>query len=222
MGKDRTIRVLGITATFRFFAPDTTFMHTLTTLSEPLIYLVTFGIIFAETGIAACFFLPGDTLLFSLGLFAHQGLITLPGIIAVIIVAGFSGNLVGYAIGKFVRLKRESSRLLQKVPESHIQKTELFYQKYGAWAVVLSRFVPVVRTLTPFLAGVSKMNYRQFVALSLLGSIAWASIVTMVGYGFGAYLNVAYMGYISIGLMVLASVVTPIAVFLSRRYLRKG
>lgn len=203
-------------------ARDTVFMHILTTFSQPLIYLITFGIIFAETGIAACFFLPGDTLLFSLGLFAHQGIIALPTIILVVIAAGFSGNLVGYAIGKFVRSKRESSKLLQKVPESHIQKTELFYEKYGVWAVALSRFVPVVRTLTPFLAGVSKMNYRRFVALSLLGSIAWSTIVTLVGYGFGAYLNVAYIGYISLGLMVLASVITPIVVFVSRRYLKKS
>lgn len=206
----------------RFVLGTPLFMHTLTTFSEPLIYLITFAIIFAETGIAACFFLPGDTLLFSLGLFAHQGLISLPTIIGVIIIAGFTGNLVGYAMGKFVRQKRESSRLLQKVPESHIQKTEYFYEKYGTWAVALSRFVPIVRTLTPFLAGVSKMNYRRFVALSLLGSIAWSTIVTLVGYGLGAYLNVAYIGYISLGLMVLASVVTPIVLILSRRLFKKG
>jgi membrane-associated protein len=197
-------------------------MHTLTTLSESLIYIVTFGIVFAETGIIACFFLPGDTLLFSLGLFAHQGIIGLPHIILVLIGASFLGNLFGYATGKYVRIKRESSTLLQKVPESHIQKTELFYKKYGSWAVVLSRFVPIVRTVAPFLAGVSKMPYRRFVILSLLGSLAWSSIVPLVGYLFGSYIDIAYIGYISVGLMLLASIVTPIVLVLSRKYLRKG
>jgi membrane-associated protein len=197
-------------------------MHTLTTLSESLIYIVTFGIVFAETGIIACFFLPGDTLLFSLGLFAHQGIIGLPHIILVLIGASFLGNLFGYAIGKYVRIKRESFTLLQKVPESHIQKTEQFYQKYGSWAVVLSRFVPIIRTIAPFLAGVSKMPYRRFVALSLVGSLAWSSVVPIVGYAFGSYINIAHIGYISVGLMVLASVVTPLVLVLSRKYLRKG
>jgi membrane-associated protein len=102
-------------------------MHQLlTSFSEQLIYLITFGIVFSETGIVACFFLPGDTLLFSLGLFAQQGIINIYNIIIVLTIAGFLGNLFGYAIGKFVRLKRQTSTVLQKIPESHIKKTEIW------------------------------------------------------------------------------------------------
>ncbi len=198
-----------------------TFMHhILTTVSEPLIYLLAFATVFLETGVAPFFFLPGDTLLFSLGLFAHQGLIRLEIIIPVLIIAGFVGNLIGYYLGSFVREKHHSSRLLRNIPDKYIKKTELFYQKYGSWTILISRFVPVVRTIAPFLAGVSRMNYKRFVALSAIGGVIWASVVTTVGFLFGTYIDVGQIVYLAVGLMLLASILTPLLVFISRKYLK--
>lgn len=196
-------------------------MHQLfTSLSEPLIYLAAFATVFLETGVAPFFFLPGDTLLFSLGLFAHQGLIRLEIIIPVLVVAGFVGNLVGYYLGSFVREKHHSSRLLRNIPDKYIKKTELFYQKYGSWTILISRFIPVVRTVAPFLAGVSRMNYKRFVALSAIGGAIWAATVTTVGFLFGSYIKVGQIIYLALGLMLLASILTPILVFVSRRYMK--
>lgn len=204
-------------------ARDTQFMHhILTSLSEPLIYLISFLTVFLETGIVGFFFLPGDTLLFSLGLFARQGITHLGVTIPVIVLAGFIGNIVGYYLGSFVRGKRSSSSLLRKIPEKHIKRTELFYEKYGSWTVVLSRFVPIVRTVAPFLAGVSNMSRRKFIALSLFGAILWGSIITLIGYLFGKYINLQHIVYISFSLMIIASIATPIALFISHRYLKKG
>lgn len=196
-------------------------MQTLTTLSEPLIYLVAFAIIFAETGIATFFFLPGDTLLFSLGILAHQGTVSLQTAIVVIIVSAILGNIIGYYIGSFFRDKHQSSRLLRKIPQKYILKTEIFYQKYGSFTVLFSRFVPIVRTVAPFLAGVSKMNYKKYLFFSIVGGILWVSVVTTVGYVFGSYFSVEHAGLIAIGLMITASVLTPLVVFLSKKYFKK-
>lgn len=203
------------------FVLGTLFMeHLLTTLSEPLIYLAAFATVFLETGVLAFFFLPGDTLLFSLGLFAHQGLIKIQIIIIVLSVAGFIGNLLGYYLGSLVRENKNKVSFLKKIPEKHIRRTELFYEKYGSWTVVISRFVPVVRTIAPFLAGVSRMNYHRFVLLSAVGAIFWSGLVTLVGYLFGSFINVGHIVYVGGALMVAASILTPLAVYASRRYFK--
>lgn len=194
----------------------------LTSFSEPLIYLVTFLTVVAETGIAPFFFLPGDSLLFSLGLFARQGIISINIIIPTIIVAGFLGNLLGYYLGSIVRGKHHTSTLLKKIPEKHILRTEKFYKEYGVWTIIFSRFIPVVRTIAPFLAGVSKMDYKKFVILSAIGGIFWATLVTLVGFLFGSYISVEYVGYVGLALMVSASIITPIALFLSHKIFKKG
>lgn len=197
-------------------------MNIIASFSEPLIYLITFGIVFAETGVVAFFFLPGDTLLFTLGLFAQQNIISLGIIIPVIVVAGFFGNILGYHLGKIVRDKKDSIKVLKKVPEKYILKTESFYEKYGSLTVILSRFIPIVRTVAPFLAGVSHMNYKKFVLFSFVGSVIWGILVTSIGYVFAGYFTVAYIEYIGLGLMIMASILTPLAVYLSKRFFKKG
>lgn len=197
-------------------------MQALTTFSEPLIYLIAFGIVFAESGILAFFFLPGDTLLFSLGLLAQQQIISLNIIIPVIIVAGFFGNLVGFHLGKVLRDKHHSVNLLKKIPDKYILKTESFYKKYGSLTVILSRFVPVVRTVAPFLAGVSRMNYKKFLLFSAIGAILWGTIITAFGYALAEYFTIVYIEYIGLGLMIAASVLTPLAVYLSKKFFKKS
>jgi membrane-associated protein len=194
----------------------------LTSFSEPLIYLITFLTVVAETGIAPFFFLPGDSLLFSLGLFARQGIISINIIIPTIIIAGFLGNLIGYYLGSVVRDKHHTSSLLKKIPERHIVRTEKFYQEYGSWTILFSRFIPVVRTIAPFLAGVSKMNYKNFILLSAVGAVIWGAIVTLIGFLFGSYISPQYVGYVGLALMVGASVIVPVIVFISHRLFKKG
>ncbi len=205
----------------RFVLGTQQYMHALTTLSEPLIYIIAFAIIFAENGIATFFFLPGDTLLFSLGILAHQGIISLEIIIVVLIIAAIIGNMVGYYLGCLLRDKHKSSRLLQKIPEKYIIKTELFYKKYGSFTVLFSRFVPIIRTLAPFLAGVSKMNYKKYFLFSVIGGILWIGVVTTIGFVFGSYFSIEHAGLLAVGLMIAASVLTPLIAFLSKRYFRK-
>jgi membrane-associated protein len=198
-------------------------MHDLlTSLSGPIIYLIAFLIIFTETGIVGFFFLPGDTLLFSLGLLANQGTVSLELLIPLLIIAGFFGNLLGYYLGAIVRKKRSSSSFLQKIPQKHVEKTEVFYSKFGSWTVLLSRFIPVVRTIAPFLAGLSSMNYRKFFILSLFGSIVWSCIIVFTGFIFGSYIDISKVGYISVLLMITASILTPIMVYISKKYLSKN
>lgn len=197
-------------------------METLLNFSEPIIYLLVFSIVFSETGILPCFFLPGDSLLFSLGLFAQQKIVNLIYIVVIVFIAGFLGNILGYAIGKFLRNKRSSSTFLKKVPESHIEKTEKFFKKYGVWAILISKFIPVVRTIAPFLAGVSKMHYRKFLALSLVGSAFWAIVVILSGYIFGSYLKDFNVGILTLSLMIGASVVVPIVGWFLKKLSKKG
>ena len=197
-------------------------METLTSLSEPLIYLSIFAIIFAETGILACFFLPGDSLLFSIGLFAQQGLVSLPVAILVLIFSGFLGNILGYEIGIFFRSKHHKSRFLKRIPDKHVERTEKFYKKHGSWAIVLARFVPVVRTVAPFLAGVSKMGYRKFIILSFFGVVLWSVIVTLAGFFFGSLIDISHVAYVGIGLMILASILTPLLLLIVKKYFSKN
>lgn len=197
-------------------------MHFFSNLSQPLIYFLAFAIIFAETGIATFFFLPGDTLLFSLGIFAKQNIISLPTIILILITSAILGNILGYYLGSIIREKRHSSKLLQKIPEKYIVRTESFYKKYGSYTVLLSRFVPIVRTIAPFLAGISKMVYKKYIIFSILGAMLWVSAVTLSGYIFGSYVSVKNASFLAGGLMIMASVITPILVFISKKYLKKS
>lgn len=197
-------------------------MHILTSLSEPIIYLVALAIVIAESGFIPFFFLPGDTLLFALGIFASKGIISLGVVIAVLIFGAFIGNLIGYYFGSFIRDKRESSKVLKRVPEKYIIKTENFYEKHGSWAVILSRFFPVVRTVAPFLAGVSHMNYRKYIIFSFIGGILWIGIVTTVGYTFGGQLSASSGINVAVGLMIAVTIIFPLVIFLSKHYFKKG
>lgn len=148
-------------------------------------------IIFAECGILLGFFLPGDTLLFLAGLLAAsgqsggQGLhVPVAILIAVLAVAAFVGNMVGYMIGRKVgpAVFTDHSRFLK---QEYVQRAEAFFTRYGKVAVVLARFVPVVRTLTTVMAGVSRMNLRIYTLYSAIGGVLWVTTVTLAGYFLG-------------------------------------
>lgn len=145
------------------------------------------GVVFAESGLAIGFFLPGDTLLFAAGFFSAQGqLPNLGWIIAVIVVAAVAGDNVGYTIGR-----RFGPRLFKKqdgifFKQSHVTKAEEFYENHGGKTIILARFVPVVRTFAPMVAGVSKMPRKNFFMFNVIGALLWGGGVTTAGYFLGS------------------------------------
>jgi membrane-associated protein len=152
----------------------------------PWLYAVLFLIVFCETGLVLLPFLPGDSLLFAAGaLIAAPGSpLELPFTMGLLIVAAVLGDAVNYAIGAYVgpAVFTERSRLFNP---KHVQRTEAFYAKYGKKTIFLARFVPIVRTFAPFLAGIGRMPYREFAVYNVTGAIAWVSICTLAGYYFG-------------------------------------
>lgn len=143
------------------------------------------AIIFGESGMFIGFFFPGDTLLLSAGVFAGQGKLSLAAIFVVVSLAAIAGDNVGYHIGKRYgrQLFRKPDGLVFR--QAYVQRAEAFYEKYGSKTMLFAHFVPVVRTFAPAVAGVARMKYKQFVIFDAIGDIAWAIIVTLIGYWFG-------------------------------------
>lgn len=143
------------------------------------------AIVFAESGMFVGFFFPGDTLLLTAGVFAAQGHLNLELAIIVIALAAIAGDNVGYHIGK-----RYGRRLFSKPDglvfrQEYIQRAEKFYERWGSRTMLIAHFVPVVRTFAPPVAGVARMDYKQYVLFDAVGDTAWAISVTLVGYWFG-------------------------------------
>lgn len=149
-------------------------------------YSVLVAIVFAETGLLAGFFLPGDSLLVTAGLLAGaDGLLHIGWLIPLLSVAAIAGDSTGYAIGYHLGpriFNREDSRWFHK---DHLARTQRFYEKYGAKTIVIARFVPIVRTFAPTVAGAGKMRYRTFVLYNIAGGIGWVAGMTLIGYWLG-------------------------------------
>ena len=173
------------------------------------IYLLLF-VVFAETGLFVGFFLPGDSLLFTAGLLCSTHVIELhPSLlIALIIIAAVAGNMVGYAFGKKVGpllFKRKSGLFFR---QEHLVTANAFYEKHGKKTIVLSRFLPIVRTFAPIIAGIVRLDYKNFFLYSFLGAFFWVSILVLTGYFLGEYIpgTKDYLGYIVIFLIVITSI----------------
>ncbi len=145
-------------------------------------YLGVWGTIFAETGLLFGVFLPGDMLLFAVGVLAAQGTFDLVTVISGCFIAAVLGNIVGYEIGARLGLPFLQKHTLRYVTPAHLEKTQSFFTRYGRSSVVLARFIPIARTLAPFLAGVSRMDYKVFVAYSFIGGALWAVGLPVAGY----------------------------------------
>lgn len=149
------------------------------------VYGILFLIIFSETGLVVAPFLPGDSLLFVAGALCGMGSLELGLLAPLLMLAAFSGDNTNYWIGRLigVRLVRYADGHFFK--REHLEKTHLFYQKHGGKTILFARFLPIVRTFAPFVAGLGMMNYRLFVLFSALGSVVWISFFTVGGYFFG-------------------------------------
>lgn len=158
----------------------------LETLIRTVGYIGLFAIIFAESGLLIGFFLPGDSLLFTAGFIASQGHLDIRLLVALCFLAAVTGDAVGYAFGHQVgrRLyQRPNSRFFRR---EHLLQTEAFFAKHGGKAIILARFVPVVRTFTPIVAGMGAMRYARFTAFNLVGGLLWAVGLTVGGYFLGS------------------------------------
>ncbi len=142
-------------------------------------------IVFAESGLLFGFFFPGDTLLFAAGLIASRGDFAIQAAVAVICISAIVGGQVGYHLGKRFgpKLFRKKDGILFR--QEHVTRAEKFYEKHGGKTIMLARFVPVVRTFAPVVAGIGKMNLRQFTIYNIIGSTVWGVTVTLLGYYFG-------------------------------------
>jgi membrane-associated protein len=151
----------------------------------PWTYLLLFGIVFAETGLVVTPFLPGDSLLFACGAFAAVGDLNVAVVFFLLLAAAIIGDSVNYAIGSFFGpqvFHKEKARFLKK---EYLEKTHQFYEKHGAKTIVIARFVPIVRTFAPFVAGVGKMNYLRFFTYNVAGALLWVTVLVFAGYFFG-------------------------------------
>jgi membrane-associated protein len=178
------------------------------------------AVVIAETGLLVGFFLPGDSLLFTTGLLTATGVITTPiAVVALAIgVAAFVGDQIGYAIGRKAGphvFNRPESRLFR---QEYVDRTQHFYDTYGGRTVVLARFVPIVRTFAPVMAGVGRMRYRTFVTYNLVGAIGWGVGVTLLGYWLGGFAFVEQnIEIILIGIVAISVVPVALEVLRARR-----
>jgi membrane-associated protein len=148
-------------------------------------YLIVFLVIFCETGLVVTPILPGDSLLFGLGAIAAMGALKVEWLFVMLSIAAIAGDTVNYMIGHYVGPRvfaRESGRFFKK---EYLERTHRFYEKYGGKTIVIARFVPIIRTFAPFVAGIGSMTYSRFIAYNIVGGISWIALFIFGGYYFG-------------------------------------
>ncbi len=149
-------------------------------------YAMLCGIVFSETGLLVGFFLPGDSLLFTVGVVCGAGQLNIFAIIAALILASLCGNATGYLLGRHVGVKlfeRPDSKIFRR---EHLEKTQAFYDKHGGKILIYAQFMPIVRTYAAFVAGVARMGYGRFFSFNVIGSVGWIFSMTMLGYTLGS------------------------------------
>ena len=180
-------------------------------------YGILFLIIFLETGLVVTPFLPGDSLLFAAGTFAALGSLDVTWLIILLAIAAIAGDTaiywIGHAVGPIV-FTQEKSRLFNK---KHLVRTHEFYEKYGAKTIIIARFVPIVRTFAPFVAGIGSMTYGRFIAYNVIGGVGWVVILVFGGYFFGNIPFIKNNFSLAIGAIIFLSVLPAIIEFLRHR-----
>ena len=180
------------------------------------VYAILFTIVFAETGFVVTPFLPGDSLLFAAGALCATGDLSMSAMLALLMFAAFAGNTVNYAVGRFIgpRVFSGSFRLLNK---AYLDRGHAFFEQYGGKAVILGRFVPIVRTFVPFVAGAAQMTTGAFVLYNAIGAIAWVTLCLGAGWLFGGIPVIKNnFSLVTIGI-VFVSVLPMLFEFISHR-----
>jgi membrane-associated protein len=181
------------------------------------IYAILFLVIFAETGLVVFPFLPGDSILFIAGTVVATADLNVHVLVVALSAAAIIGDSVNYAVGHYIGPKvyhRPDSRWFRK---KHLERTQAFYDRYGGVTIIIARFVPIIRTFAPFLAGVAEMSYHRFLAYNVIGGVAWITSLTYAGYLFGNIPWVKHnLTYIVVGI-VIVSLVPAIVTYLRER-----
>jgi membrane-associated protein len=196
----------------------------------PWIYAILFAIVFCETGLVVTPFLPGDSLLFATGAIcaSASGGLSIWVVLPLLVVAAVLGDAVNYRIGYSVGPGFLERRLAGSAPppgvlgrlikRKHLERTQQFYEKYGGKTIILARFVPIVRTFAPFIAGIGRMQYRRFFLFNVVGAIAWVFICTLAGFFFGE-LDVVQNNFELVVLGIIFVSILPIVVEVVRGYI---
>lgn len=151
-------------------------------LIKTLGYLGVWSILFLESGVPFFFFLPGDSLLFTAGFLASQGFLHVGVLVVGGLIAAIVGNMVGYEIGRRFGMKLFSKGDTRFIKVAHLEMTQRFYEKHGRMTIIMARFMPIVRTFAPFLAGMVRMNYREFLIYTIVGAVLWVAGLSVLGY----------------------------------------
>ncbi|AIY79308.1 DedA family protein [Clostridium botulinum] len=177
-------------------------------------YLILFIVVFCETGLVVTPFLPGDSLIFAAATFAAMGALNIYILVILLIFAAILGDTVNYEIGRLFGNKLIKNNIVKK---DHIEKTNKFYEKHGVKTIMFARFIPIVRTIAPFVAGIGKMNYKDFILFNVIGGNLWVMILSICGYFFG---NIRFvrnnLSIILIG-MIIISVLPAVIVFINEK-----
>jgi membrane-associated protein len=184
-------------------------------------YLILFLIIFCETGLVVTPFLPGDSLLFAAGAFAARGDLNVLLLFVLLAFAAILGNTTNYIIGHFVGPKvfhKEHVRFLNK---EYLDRTHQFYEKHGGKTIIIARFIPIIRTFAPFVAGIGKMTYVRFISRDLVGGISWIGSFTFAGYFFGNIPTVKHNFTLVIFAIIIISILPGVIEFIRQHRLAK-
>jgi membrane-associated protein len=192
-------------------------------LAQTAGYVGSFLIIFAESGLFFGFFLPGDSFLFTLGLLASQGYFSMWLLVPLLTIAAVVGDNVGYSFGKYTGSKLFTKEESLFFRPSHVARAQQFFKTHGAKAIILARFIPIVRTFTPILAGAAKMNYKKFATYNVVGGILWAGGITILGYFLGRVIpNIdTYLLPIILGIVFLSFIPVIKEVIYLKKNLKK-
>ena len=183
----------------------------------PWLYGILFAVIFAETGLVVFPFLPGDSLLFIAGTVVAAASLNVHVLVLVLAAAAILGDSVNYGIGRYVGPKAFSKPDSRWFRQDHLRRTQAFYDKYGGVTIIIGRFVPIIRTFAPFLAGVAQMSYARFLSYNVIGGLLWIASLVYAGYLFG---NIPWvkdnLTFIVLGIVVV-SLIPAVTTFLKER-----
>jgi membrane-associated protein len=182
---------------------------------------ILFTVVFCETGLVVIPFLPGDSLIFAAGAFAAKGDLNLFVLYFGLIIAAVAGNTVNYEIGKFVGPKVFEMKETWFLKKEYLHKTQSFYDKHGGITIIITRFMPIIRTFAPFIAGIGGMKYKKFMAFNIIGGVAWVSLFTFAGYFFGNLEVVKKNFSMVIYAILLISIMPAVIGFVKQKYFTK-
>ncbi|MHB8881887.1 MAG: DedA family protein [Thermodesulfovibrionales bacterium] len=181
-------------------------------------YAILFLIIFCETGLVVTPFLPGDSLLFAAGAFAGLGALNVTWLLILLFVAAVLGDTLNYWIGYLVGPRVFSGEKIRFLNREHLEKTHRFYEKYGGKTIIIARFMPIIRTFAPFVAGIGRMTYARFVLFNVLGGLLWIGLFVTGGYFFGNIPVVKRNFTLVIMVIIVLSVMPGVIEYLRHRY----